>query len=244
MLATLRSEYRKLLTIRSTYVILGLALLLLGFISYWVLGYRGENFGQFRLMESVMTMGQATSLFVTIIAVLLITHEYRYNTIMYTLTAANSRTKVLFAKLIVILSFTVTFTVLGALMAVGLTWLGTEVRGIEIAAQQFYYWDAAWRLLYYMCAYAVMGFLLGLLFRHVVGAIVTLFLVPTTVEPLLGLLLKDNTKYLPFSSLEQVMSGQMLTSSLTPTKAASLFTVYLVGTCIVAWVLYVRRDAN
>ncbi|MEK7152494.1 MAG: hypothetical protein AAB834_00975, partial [Patescibacteria group bacterium] len=117
-------------------------------------------------------------------------------------------------------------------------------KGNELATQQFFFGEVIWRLAFYLWAYAMTGLLLGVLFRHVVGALVTLFLVPTTVEPLLGLLLKENTKYLPFSALDQVISNGMLSSVLAHNKAALLFGAYLAVGWIIAWFLFLRRDAN
>ncbi|MEK7153194.1 MAG: ABC transporter permease, partial [Patescibacteria group bacterium] len=102
MSEALRSEYRKLFTIRSTYIISGLALLLVGFISFWVMGYKGASDNPHLLMDAATMTGQAISLFMTILAILLITHEYRYNTIMYTLTSSNRRSKALLSKAIVV----------------------------------------------------------------------------------------------------------------------------------------------
>ncbi len=245
MTPSLRSEFRKLFTIRSTYIISGFALLLAGFISFWALGYKGEPGDHHLFMDAAKTTVQAISLFTTIIAVLLVTHEYRYNTIMYTLTASNSRSKALLSKMAVVTTYVLAFTAFAVLFAVAMAWLGTTIKGNELVTQQFFFSEIIWRLTFYMWAYAMTGLLLGVLFRHVVGALVTLLLAPITIEPLLGLVLKENTKYLPFSAIEQVIGNpMMLSSSLAYNKAAMLFGVYLAAGWLIAWFLFSRRDAN
>jgi hypothetical protein len=93
------------------------------------------------------------------------------------------------------------------------------------------------------------GLLLALLTRNQVASIVALFVVPDLAEQLLGLLLKHNTVYLPFSSLNQVISTggdrNMATSSnLSPAKAAGVYCIYLAVGWFVAWLLFIKRDAN
>lgn len=239
MLSVTRAEMRKLLTVRSTYILSGLALIIVGLISFWALGIKGTPHNSSLLMESVEVSG-IVSLFVAIIAILLITHEYRYNTIMYTLTATNSRSKVLIAKLMVITAFATIFTSVAALMAIGLTWAGISIGPGGMVVQEFYYWDTIWRSLFGSLAYVWAGLLFGVLLRHVVGALVVFLIVPSTIEELLTLLLKENSKYLPFTALESVQSGALM----APSKAALIFTAYLAGGWIVAWLLFLRRDAN
>lgn len=236
----IRSEIRKLLTIRSTYILTILATLLLGFFSFWALGYKGVATANPVLMQAVMDGITVTAMFISIIAVLNVTHEYRYNTIMYTLTSANSRSKVFLAKLAVVLGFVLCFFVLSSLFAVFMTWLGATMSGNTPINTTFYYTETIWRSLFHITAMTMLGFMFGMLFRHVVGAIAVLFIVPNTIEGLLSIVMKDNTKYLPYSAIEQVHSGSLL----APNKAALVAGAYIVGGMIIAWILFTRRDAN
>src|ERR1700744_3733974 len=104
MIATLKAEFRKLLTVRSTYVITGLVLVLVIFVAFYVEGWRLDSAG---LRDPTQLAGDVTgalmiTVFGAIVAILLMTHEYRYNTIMYTLTSSNSRSKVFISKFIVV----------------------------------------------------------------------------------------------------------------------------------------------
>ena len=89
------------------------------------------------------------------------------------------------------------------------------------------------------------GLLIAALVRNQVGAIITLFIVPDTVEGLLSLLLKKNAVYLPFSSIHAVIGqGLNYNNSITAGHAALLFSGYLIIGWLIVWVLFLRRDAN
>jgi ABC-type transport system involved in multi-copper enzyme maturation permease subunit len=248
MMPLLRAEFRKLMTIRSTYILLGVATLIVGFLAFWITGHNSQGTSSNILSSAATDTAGGVAVFLAIISILLVTHEYRYNTIMYTLTAANSRSKVLAAKLLVMLAFATVATLAFMVFAVFMAWLGVVTGGDSMMHQYIYIWDIVWRSLFYSLAWVAVGMLFGLLFRHIVGAIIVLFIVPSTVEGLLSLLLKENSKYLPFMSLEQVMSpaGASMNgiTAMGAGKAALLFSVYLVAGWAIAWFLFLKRDAN
>jgi ABC-2 type transport system permease protein len=252
MMATLKAEFRKLLSVRSTYFILLFVLLLIIFFGFYVSGWKLDKAGLLNpnaLANDVTDAISFVSIFAALIAVLLMTHEYRYNTIMYTLTSSNSRSKVLLAKILVISSFSIVFTLGVGVLSPLLSFLGIHAHHLKLVPQTFHYGSLVWHGLFYGWGYAIAGLVIASLVRSQVGAIVTLLIVPTTVESLLGLLLKHNTVYLPFSSLNQVVgSGSSMrdpsSGHLSPGKAAGVYCIYLVIGWIVAWTLFVRRDAN
>lgn len=239
MIALLRAEFRKLLTVRSTYIISILALLLIGFLAFYVEGYKGTGADP-RWMSFILdNTSTVISLFIGIVAILLMGHEYRYTTIMYTLTSANSRTKVLLSKVLTVVVFSLGLTALATLFAI-LTYLaGVSMSPTAAFVAPELLWNDVWRAMFHVVGYGLMSLLFATLFRHLVGAIATLFILPT-VEGLLSMLLKDNAKFLPFSSLEQVHTHFLMSSG----QAALVFTSYLVGAWLIAWYLFVRRDAN
>lgn len=247
MIAALKAEFRKLLTVRSTYIVTVLVTLLMLFVAGYIEGWRlspqdlqspaqfsGDVFGALSL-----------SVFGAIIAILLMTHEYRYNTIMYTLTSSNSRSKVLLAKVVTISAYAVFLTVLIGILSPIASNIGVHLHGHTLAPQTLHVGNLVWRSLFYGWAYGMAGLLLAVLIRVQVGAIAALFLIPGLVEQLLGQLMKSNAVYLPFSALDQVIGNMNVGSGhLAPGKAAVVFLCYLVGGWIVAWVLFLKRDAN
>jgi len=240
MTALLRAEFRKLLTIRSTYIISILALLLVGFLAFYVFGYRGEGApGAYWLASLIGDTSTIIATFVAIVAILHMGHEYRYSMIMYTLTSANSRTKVLLAKLVTIATYAAAMTVIATLFALVAYWAGVMVSPDRALIAPEFFWSDVWHAFFFVGAYALLGLLFAFLFRHLVGAIAALFILPT-VEALVGGLLNDNAKFLPMTSLEQVHTHSLWSSG----EAALLFTGYMAVAWLVAWLLFLRRDAN
>ena len=208
MMNTLKAEFKKLLTVRSTYFIFGFCVVLLVFFGFYVSGWRIDKIDLLYhgyLAGQVSDAVSTISVFAALIAVLLVTHEYRYNTIMYTLTASNSRSKVLIAKILVITSVSVVFTVFFGLLSPMAANLGIHAHHLKLVHQTFSYWNLLWRNLFYGWGYAMAGLLLAVLIRNQVGTIITLFIAPGVVEGLLSLLLKNNTVYCPSRRFLQLL---------------------------------------
>lgn len=248
MIASLRSEFRKLLTVRSTYFILAIMLAIEIFFAFWATGYDADaqtlaNPGY--LGEQVIQAISALGLFITLVGLLLVTHEYRYNTITYTLTAARSRTNVLLSKTIVVSVFAVVASVVFGLLSPLLTALGVHMAGHALVPQTYEVWDILWRTLFFGWGFAMFGLILAVIIRNQIGAIAAILLIPTTIESLIGLLLKNNVVYLPFSSLSAVVM-QVTTSPnvISHVKAALVAAIYIVGGWAIAWILFLKRDAN
>jgi ABC-2 type transport system permease protein len=253
MLASLRSEFRKLLTVRSTYFITGLVVILVIFIAFFLEGWRLNTAA---LHDPTQLAGDVTgaltvTIFGAIVAILLVTHEYRYNTIMYTLTSSNRRSKVLISKFIVVSLYALFLTVLIGVLSPVMAYLGVHVHGHTLVPQTLHYGSLAWRSLFFGWGYAMAGFLLAVLTRNQVASIVSLFLIPSLAEQLLGeLLLKHNSVYMPFTALNQVLNGPssvssgLMSSTFSSARAAGIYCVYVVMGGIVAWVLFYKRDAN
>ena len=254
MLSAIRSEFRKLLSIRSTYILTILGMLLVGgLLCFYAQGYRADT----RLQNAHNLEGIALlsvtfiSIITGVVALLLVTHEYRYNTIIYTLTSSRSRTRSLLAKGIVIACYTM--LVGGVMMVLGplLTKLGIALQGEELVPQTIDYWNIAWRSLFYSFGNGMAAFIMAFIIRNQIGAIVTYFIAAGTIEELLTLVLKDNSKYLPFRALNEVVNFSAQTGmpvdhigKLSIGENALIFTAYMVIGMIVAWLLFKRRDAN
>ncbi|MDB5181385.1 MAG: hypothetical protein JWP13_148 [Candidatus Saccharibacteria bacterium] len=242
MLQQVKAEYQKLVTIRSTYVILAICLALTAFISFYVIGYRQAlPASSPRMIQDVITaLLPNLVLLVSLVGILLVTHEYRYNTIMYTLTSSNSRLRVLLAKLLVVSCFTIIASLALAAIAALLTYAGAQTKGVEVVAQSIPYADLLWRFAFFSWGFAMFGLLFAYIIRSQVGTIIAFIVLPDILTGLLSLLLKENTVYVPFSALGEVLRpGQF-----TPAKAATVVGIYLVVGWAVAAYLFKKRDAN
>ncbi|HEV2412223.1 MAG TPA: ABC transporter permease subunit [Candidatus Saccharimonadales bacterium] len=250
MLGTLRAELRKLLTVRSTYFVTGFAILLMAFIAFYGEGWRlsGGSLSDPTQLAGDVLGALNLAVFGAVVAVLLVTHEYRYNTIVYTLTNSNSRSKVLFSKLIAASVYALILSAIIGTLSPVMAYLGVHAHGHTLGPQTLHYWNLIWRSLFYGWGYAMAGFLLALLTRNQIASVVSLFVIPDLVEQLLRIILKQNVAYLPFTALNQVirMGGSMdpYSSTLSPLKSAGVYCVYLALGWIVAWALFLRRDAN
>lgn len=250
MMPILKAEIRKLFTVRSTYIIIAIVTALTIFFAFYVSGWRISTSKPNDLLDpntistAVTSAIHVVSVFAALIALLLFTHEYRYNTIMYTLTASNSRTKVLLSKILVVSVFAVIFAALFGYLSPLLTVWGVDAHHLTLVPQTIHYWNLIWRSVFYSWGYAMAGLLLAALIRNQIGAIITLFIVPGTVEALLSLILKNNTVYLPFSALNDVLGQNTFSGRISYVRAALVFSGYLLVGWAVAWILFIRRDAT
>jgi ABC-type transport system involved in multi-copper enzyme maturation permease subunit len=247
MFAALKAEFRKLLTVRSTYFIVGATLLITMFFAGFIEGFRNDA-GSLRNPGLLADQSSSAIVFVGLIlafaGLLLAGHEYRYNTIMYTLTASNKRYKVFLAKFLTITMFTLLMSALITFFSPFCTIVGAHLAGNHVGPQTFDVWSLLWRCMFCGWGYAVYAFILLIALRNQVGAIVTFLLVPLIGENILMALLKDNSKYLPFTALQSVASPDNLGNHANSGHEALVVLVYVVVGLLVSSILFIRRDAN
>jgi ABC-2 type transport system permease protein len=249
MTKEIKAEFKKVFTVRSTYAIFGVMLFLLVLLGFYASGWHSDKSD---LMDPLRIYGvgqqaiNGLAIFPALIGLLLFTHEFRYNTISYSLTSSNSRSKVLFAKIIVISVIALVSTAIVGASAPLLAKLGLNVHHLHLVHQHFYYGSLVWKGLMFGWGMAMAGLVIAALIRNQIGALITLFVVPETVEGLLSIWLKKNTVYLPFSALHQMIgAGQDVNgATLSPLHAMYVFLAYLVIAWAIAWVLFIRRDAS
>lgn len=244
MMATIKAELRKLLTVRSTYVLTAIVLAFAVFIAGFALGYKLDVpalADPLAVQGAIRTAVTVTAVFTAIAGILLMTHEYRYNTILYTLTSTRRRAAILVAKAFIVSMFSLLVVVAVGLLAAAATYIGVKLASHSLAPQHFYYSDLIWRCLFYGWGYSMIGLVMAAIIRSQVGALIAFLIIPSTVEGLLGLLLKDKVNYLPFTALGGVIDRS---SVLGYGQAAAVSLAYIVVGWFVAWLLFVRRDAN
>lgn len=248
MLAAIKAEFRKLLSVRSTYFLVGLAALFTIFYAGYIQGFRlnGKDLLNPGLLSSDVSgaLSSLPMLLGAIVVILLMTHEYRYNTIMYTLTNSNSRSKVLIAKLAVVAVFGLLLTAFIGILSPVASIVGIHLHGNVLAPQTLDLGSLIARALFSGWSYITAALLLAVLVRNQIAAIVLLFAIPM-VEQILVLLLKKNSVYMPFMAQNAILSDpQTQQGTITHLHAAMVFGGYLVVGWIVAWVLFLKRDAN
>jgi ABC-type transport system involved in multi-copper enzyme maturation permease subunit len=251
MIQALRAEFRKMLSIRSTYFITLFAVALVSFLSFYVSGFQdSKHMTNLFLASTLPQVGGTISAFGAIVAILLMAHEYRYNTIVYTFTASRSRSKVLAAKIIAVFAYVFVFVAAIDALALGLMILGTKASGHTLSHQDINLVSYFIKTLVYCEGIALAGLLLVTLIRNLTASIVAIFIVPGTIEGLLSLLLKSHKDYLPFTSLAQVLTttapgaGPLPPGTFSPLQGGLYFGAWLLAGWIITWYLFLRRDAN
>lgn len=246
----IKSEFRKLVSVRTTYAFTLLVMTIVILVAFFFEGWKLNAASLHNPMQlaSDVTGALNVTVFGAIVAILLMTHEYRYNTIFYTLTSNRSRSKVLLAKFVVVSGYSLLLGALIAVLSPFMAYAGVHSHGHVLVPQTLDVVNLGWRVLFYSWGYGMAGLLLALITRSQVGSIVALFLIPTLVESLIGFyILKHNTVYLPFSALSQVINkggGGPMSSTMSPGKAAGVYCIYLAVGWAVGWILFLRRDAN
>jgi ABC-2 type transport system permease protein len=246
MIQTIKAEILKVFTVRSTYIYFGIIFILLLFFGFYVSGWKidySDLHNPTTLVNDVYGAVSVVSIFIGLIAILLMAHEYRFNTILHTLTLTNSRSKVLLAKVLVVSGLAIISTLIISILAPLLTVWGVHAHHLRLVHQNIPYLNTLWRSLFYGWGYTMLALLIAVIIRNQIGSIVTLLVVPGTVEGLIGLILKKNIVYLPFDALKTVVGNGQYSNSITPEHAALVFAAYIIGGGIIGWVLFLRRDA-
>jgi len=247
MIPVLKSEFRKLLTVRSTYVIVGLSLLITAFFAGFIEGFQARPEALLRpdLLASESTNALVfVGLILAFAGLLLVGHEYRYNTIMYSLTSSNRRLKVLAAKVVCISVFAAITSLIVMFFAPFTTIAGAALHGNHIGAQDYNVWSLLWRCWFCGWGYAMYALILVAIMRNQIGAIVTFLLTPLIGENILGLLLKHNVIYLPFTAVQAVAQPTGLGNHTTSGHEALVVLTYVAVGLVASAALFVRRDAN
>jgi ABC-type transport system involved in multi-copper enzyme maturation permease subunit len=291
MVPALKAEFKKLLTVRSTYILTALVVVIVGLFTYFGTSQTviesdvkpqsaeqaapppntKQQLNTTRVVskelpkEALVTHFQdkipVVALLTAIVVVLLMGHEFRYNTITYTLTASNSRSKVLGSKVIVSTAYALFVALLAMGVMAASAYIAIHVKGLYLPPQDFPWGMIILRQASYVLGFSLMALAFITLARNLIAGIVAIFLLPT-IDAVVGQLLSnwqiEATKVLPYSALNRV--GNVLTDYVpayrasdsgtgamipaTALGAAGVFALYLVGIWLVSWYLFLKRDAS
>lgn len=250
MKSLFKAELRKLLTIRSTYIMVIIGTLLIVILSFWVNGYKGiggsasSQLTSGAIDEIVMQATGVGVLFCMIIAILFTAHEYRYNTIIYTLTSESKRSKVLISKVLTITAFSIVLGLFFAILGYLTYKLGILLRGADLPAQNISLSTALLKISFFYMGYALFATFSSFIARSVVASVSIMFMIPAMVEPLLSPVLSENSKYLPFVALNSTISSSSSPNTLASGDAIVVTGFYILIMFFVTLALFIRRDAN
>ncbi|MGH9251028.1 MAG: ABC transporter permease [Acidimicrobiales bacterium] len=257
----LRFEWMRIRTLRSTYWLIGLALVLSAVVALiFGLATRADPL-------DVVTIGRALTaggdfgvpfpaIFMAIVGIFATGHEYRHNTIQPTLTAIPQRSRLLGAKVIVV---AVTAAVV-AVFSMLLSWLVFMItRGESVSLGDAPLPEALGGYVVYTVLWALLGLALAQLFRGVPSAIVVIFVFPFIVETVIvGLSfipaldwLQPALKFLPFSAGARLFAfedfptgeGQPNFDFLDRWASGGVFAAFVLIILAIGWALFQRKDA-
>ena len=263
MIDALRFEWTRIRTLRSTYWLIGLAVLLSAVVALIIAVATRNDPDRLGVVTvgDILTGGGSFALpfipiFVAIIGVFATGHEYRHGTIQPTLTAIPQRSTLLTAKIVMVVLaaiFAVVFSVV-INYVIGLLFWNEAPSVVQDPLNQ-----ALPGYVVYAILYTVLGLALGLLFRGVPTALVILLVFPLVVEGLiLGLSnvpaldwLVPVVRFLPFTAGGLMMATQ--TPDFGPEApdydffsrwaSGGIFAIFVALILGLAWVLFQKKDA-
>lgn len=252
MSALIAAELRKLLTVRTTWVLSLVGLILVGLGSA-VLLFVEELSGPFRgtdpeVAALVHQVGGGSAV-VLIVAILLATAEFRHGTIGRTLQITPSRSRVLAAKLSAGALYALGFFLAGLALVTAMGWLGAGMRDTTLAlgAETI---TALWQSPAGLALVALLGVAIGALLRGQVLAITITLVWLFVAENLVVGLAPKVGRWMPFQALnavfltEEVMEGvpEGALLRLDPPVALVVFLGYVFAAVVGAGVLLRTRD--
>jgi ABC-type transport system involved in multi-copper enzyme maturation permease subunit len=272
MIDALRYEWTRLRTLRSTYWLIGLALvfqIVMAGIFAWRFSVASGNVGEQNSFDLIATIGASSGiapLFIGYILGLLgvfsMGHEYRHGMIRATLTAVPSRVHVLTAKII-----TTSVVVAGAAFAcVGIAVIAMLVFGLGLPNVANIGGIAAGTAIFSVL-FALSGLAFSALVRNQTAAVAMLMLIPTVVEQIIKAIVlgikaaSDDPsattgivtilKYLPYDAGGQMYTrvsiGDMLqffgVVPFGPLGGGIVLSVYVTALLGLSYWAFVRRDA-
>lgn len=258
MTDALRFEWVRIRTLRSTYWLIGLGLLITAGVAFIIAFATRNDDPSPGNVVSVLTGGAEFAtfipIFMAIIGVFATGHEYRHGTIQPTLTTIPQRSRLLMAKILMV-SFTAIVVVAVSLLinfVIGMIFW-SEVPSFEAPLSEVI---PGYFVL--VVLYTILGLALAQLFRGVPSALVVLLIVPLLVEGLIGGLsmvpaldwLQPVLKFLPFSAGARLLATQPYDPQGGPEfdyfdrwASGGVFAVFIAIILAAAWVLFKKRDA-
>ena len=263
MTDALRFEWMRIRTLRSTYWLIGLAIVLSAAVALIIAIATRDDADALGAVTvgNILTGGGSFAIpfvpiFVAIIGVFSIGHEYRHGTIQPTLMAIPQRSRLLIAKILVVAGAAVLAVVLSIAVnyLIGLLFWGEAPSLTEDPLNQ-----ALPGYVVYTVLYAVLGLALALLFRSLPAALVILLVFPLIVEGLITGLsnipaldwLVPVVKFLPFTAgglllaMEEPDFGPEAPDYdfLSRWTSGGIFALFAAVILAVGWWLFQRRDA-
>jgi ABC-type transport system involved in multi-copper enzyme maturation permease subunit len=255
----IRSEWVKLASLRSTWITVAVAVVVLvgfgamatgvaaGDVSHPGAGGGGGRIASIGPTDLSLAGAALAGLILGILGVLAVSSEYSSGMIRATLAAVPRRWPVLVAKTLVVgaLALVVALPATLAAFFVGQAILGV---GKNVALTDPGVLRAVLGTGAYVAATALLGLAIGALLRHATGAVGVMFVLLLLAPGLLGLILPSSwadsvLKYLPSNAASSFTSVTAPSGMLSPGVGVVVLAAWVVALLVGAEVLLRRRDA-
>jgi ABC-2 type transport system permease protein len=246
------AEIPKLRTVRTMWVLtaVGLALVVLGAgVLLFVEEFSGPFTGSDERIAAAIDQIGSNSVIVMIVAILVITTEFRHGTIGRTLQLTPSRTRVLPAKMATGAAYALVFFVAGLILIGALVVLAGALRdaSLDPGGETL---TALWQGPVGLGLTAIFGVAVGALLRRQVLTVTVTLVWLLVAENLVNALLPEAARWLPFQALNalflsdevlaNVPEGQVM--PLEPGLALVTFLGYVAVAAVAAGILLRTRD--
>lgn len=242
----IRTEVLKLRTVRSPWLLLAAAPLLVvaGISGLVVSGGRPPDAAT--QSQALAHVGLA-SLFTLVFGILAVAGEYRHKTITDTYLSTPARGRVIAAKLAVYAVFGALAGAVSSLVGLGVAAAWWSGKGASFAWGDAQMWTTIGGSIAWNAAFAAIGVGVGALIRSLVGAIATALAWVALVEGIVGQLIGNLARWLPFNAGQALGAGAkaMTTGHLLPRwGGGAVLAAYTIAFAVLAVTTTMRRDVS
>lgn len=247
MIAALIYEWRRLWSIRATWIMSGVYLFIVAGLGagpiFLVQEKNTQSWnGLYSTSSNVLCL-----VMLSVVAAQSFGHEYRYGLIRLTLSEFPAREKVLIAKTALLIFYAtlmlfIAWAELGLIGLVGGARLNSRVHGFSINGSRI---PSLWEILLWTIAYCIFAFSISLLTRNLALGIVLPLLLATLVEPILGIInqVSNNRIHWLTENLPMTNASNWLNVESGKSTAGLIFAAWVIGTYLLAAARYAFKDA-
>ncbi len=254
MIKALRYEWRRIRTIRSTWMLSLLAVVSSGVIAYVMAEIQiPTSFSRGGYLQVLSAPRYLSPILVALIGIFAFGHEYRHGTIRASLTALPRRTALYTAKILVVAFWALLIGGITLAVSWGAAFLEFGDQVLEVSLITAPVPRILIGVLAMIGIYTLLGLAYAGLFRSQTGPIVVLLVIPLLIEPLLGPLLQAGfvqwlepvADYLPYTAGNRMLVGTPFIpdQGLSPLTGGLVFGAFAFILLLLTWLLFTKRDA-
>ncbi|MGW7525919.1 ABC transporter permease subunit [Streptomyces sp. NPDC054783] len=246
MYSLIRTEVLKLRTVRSPWLLLAASPLLVS------AGISGLALSSKKPLDVGMQSGALAhvglaSLFTLVFGILAVAGEYRHRTVTDTYLSTPARGRVIGAKLLVHAVFGALTAVAGSLVGLGVAAAWWSDKGVSFVWSDSTMWATIGGGIAWNAAFAAIGVGVGALIRSLVGAVAVALAWVALVEGIVGQLIGNLARWLPFNAGQALGAGAkaMVAQNLLPRwGGGAVLAVYTLVFALLAVSTSMRRDVS